>query len=157
MTPEPHGGRDTRPRQTEKQGGYGPTNLPMTAAAAGHHPVGLGVFNIELPRDDGKALDALKTPRRASRNRPRSLTEIYPTGSTNCLHKFTWEGGIPKMKKINFYLWLRADPRSGQMYLGLMRRGAADDHLAAAIIGASALFRVPPLLFALPVVWFYCF
>ena len=62
---------------------------------------------------------------------------------------------MKKNKFLTFFCGLI--PGAGQMYLGLMRRGLLLMTIFAAIIGASALFRVPPLLFALPVVWFYCF
>ncbi len=67
--------------------------LPMTAAAALAITLwGLGVFNIELPRDDGKALDALNNTAASISQSTAQFTRDLSDRLNELFHKFTWEG-----------------------------------------------------------------
>ena len=48
-------------------------------------------------------------------------------------------------------------PGAGQMYLGMMKKGAAIMAAFWGIIALSSFFRLDFLLFAAPIIWFYAF
>jgi len=65
---------------------------------------------------------------------------------------------VKNKNKNRFFLFcFSLIPGAGEMYLGFMRRGISLMCLFWGLIGLCAFFRIEPLLFTLPVLWFYSF
>ena len=61
-------------------------------------------------------------------------------------------------KKNGFFTFICSlIPGAGEMYLGFMKEGVSIMSLAFILFGFAACINIEPVLFLIPIIWFYSF